>query len=91
MIERLEKFEAPPARHWLIAAPILALTMFACKVDYHSAVTDSKVQAEAAERAKALPALTYPLGCPEEDERGRPLRATLSVKGERHPRCYYGR
>ena len=97
MIDRLEKFEAPPTHHWLLAAPFLALALWACNIDFESAQTDAKVikesvaKAEASERTPSvrLP-MAHPLGCPEEDEAGRKLRATVSVMGEKRPRCWYG-
>lgn len=89
MIDRLEKFEAPRSWHDLVPAAVLLLALIVVSnIDFHSSVTDSKVQAEATEKVIALP-FAHPLGCPEEDEAGRPLKATLSIKGERRPRCYY--
>ena len=98
MIDDLKNFEAPPARHWLLAAPMLAIVLWACNVDFDSAQVNDKIVAESKAHAEApsgpTPSLTlpmaYPLGCPEEDEAGRKLKATLSIKGERRPRCYYG-
>ena len=97
MIDRLEKFEAPPTHHWLLAAPFLALALWACNIDFESAKVDAKVikesvaKAEASERTPSvrLP-MAYPLGCPEEDELGRKLIATVWMRNERRQRCYYG-
>ena len=90
MLDRLEKFEAPRSWADLLPGAMLGIILLAVSsLDFNSAVTDSQVQAEAAEKMVALP-FAHPLGCPEEDENGRKLRATLSIKGEHHPRCYYG-
>ena len=89
MIDRLEKFSAPPRLGQLIVgAPILAMVIWACHLDAPVDVPTSSAAPAAAERT--LP-LSHPLGCPEEDEAGRKLKGTLSIKGERRPRCYYGK
>lgn len=95
MLERLEKFQAPPSWHHLIPAAImLAIGLVACNLDFESAkidekvIAESKAKAEAPERVRALP-FAHPLGCPEEDTNGRKLTATVSVIGERRPRCVY--
>ena len=93
MLDRLEKFEAP--RHWTDLVPGAAIVIAAIAA---TAYLDSTVEPEPkiSQQAEApsglalrLP-MSHPLGCPEEDEAGRPLRATLSIKGEKRPRCYYG-
>ena len=96
--DRLEKFQAPRSPWDLFPGAVMALiALAACNMDFDSALTDEKIiaeskQAVAAERTPSvrLP-LAHPLGCPEEDERGRALQATISIKGEKRPRCYYGK
>ena len=88
MIDRLEKFEAPRSPWDLLpGALLLAIGLAACGLDYESAKTNEKIVTEAAGRVAPL---SYPLGCPERDDMGRSLTATLSIKGEKRPRCYYG-
>lgn len=96
MMERLEKFRAPPSwHHYLPGGFILSLVLVACNLDMKSAVTNDKIVAEksaqagAAERDRVLP-FAHPLGCPEEAPDGRKLLATVAILGEKIPRCYYG-
>mgnify|MGYP001561190473 CR=1 FL=1 len=99
MLERLEKFEAP--RHWtqLVPGAVLLIVAIAILAWLDSTVTPEQVEpkipqqagaTQEGERASLAIPFAHPLGCPEEDEAGRPLRATLSIKGEKRPRCYYG-
>ena len=99
MLDRLEKFRAPPSWHHLLPGGIiLALALVACKLDLASERVNERViaeksqQAEAAQRTPAsqvvLP-LAFPLGCPEEDALGRKLSVSVWMKGEKMPRCYY--
>ena len=92
MLERLEKFEAPRSWTQLVPGAVILIVAIAILAWLDSTVTPEPQipqQAGAAERRSVIPALSHPLGCPEEDEAGRPLRATLSIKGEKRPRCYY--
>ena len=95
-MERLEKFHAPKSwRDFVVAGVLLSFVLLMGCLERHSSVTDAQViaeksqQAVAAERDRVLP-LAHPLGCPEEDEAGRRLRATVSIMGEKRPRCWYG-
>lgn len=91
MIDRLEKFEAPRSWHdFIYGAILIALMLFAILIPQPPSEKISATKAEAPSGASTTLPLAYPLGCPEEDEAGRPLKATLSIKGERRPRCYYG-
>ncbi len=97
MLERLEKFRAPDSWTDLIpGAAILVTAILAIAALEATVEPEPKIsqQAEAAERTlpqRAVLPLSHPLGCPEEDAEGRPLKGTLSIKGERRPRCYYGK
>ena len=95
MMERLEKFHAPKSwRDFVPGAIILSFVLLMGCLERHSSVTDAQViaeksqQAVAAERDRVLP-MAHPLGCPEEDALGRPLISTMSVIGDRRPRCNY--
>jgi hypothetical protein len=101
MIDRLEKFTAPPSwHHFVPGAIIIAITLVACNLDMRSAETDEKVRAEsAAKAAQAVAAeqgasqmtlpFAFPLGCPAKDEQDRKLSVSAWHSGERKPRCYY--
>ena len=95
MIDRLEHFRAPESWRDLVPYTAILIVAIAILAWLDSTVTPEQVapqipqQAGAAERRSVIPALSHPLGCPEEDEAGRKLRATLSIKGEKRPRCYY--
>ena len=93
LIDRLEKFQAPRSWHdFIYGAILIALVLFAILIPQPPSEKPSATKAEAPSGASTtrLP-LAYPLGCPEEDEAHRPLKATISIKGEKRPRCYYGR
>ncbi len=95
MLERLEKFETP--RSWTDLVPYTAILIVAIAILawLDSTVTPEQVapqipqQAGAAERRSVIPALSHPLGCPEEDVWGRKLHMTIYVTGQRKPSCIY--
>ena len=91
MIDRLEKFQAPRSWHdFIYGALLLAIVMFAIFF-VPAPEQESVTQAEAPSGVSTRPSLAYPLGCPEEDAKGRKLKGTVSIQGEHHIRCYYGR
>ena len=90
MIDRLEKFHAPKHPSDLIYGLIL-LAFVLVAVFIPAPKSESVTKAEAPRGVSTtLPKLAYPLGCPEEDAKGRKLKGTVSIIGERHVRCYYG-
>ena len=88
MMDRLENYRAPRMSACMVGLLLSACAILTALVVY----LDKSVPEPLMPPAVAEPALlTHPLGCPIEDARGRPLQATLSIQGERKPRCYYGK
>ena len=95
MNDYLEKFEAPSSWRDLVPGAAILIVAVIAIATLEATVEPEVVQPKISQQAEApsglalrLP-MSHPLGCPEEDEAGRPLRATLSIKGEKRPRCYY--
>ena len=89
MLDRLENYRAPRMSGCMVGLLLCAAAILTALIVYFDSAPAESKQAVAPERT--LPLLAHPLGCPEEDAKGRRLQATLSIQGERKPRCYYGK
>ena len=87
MLDRLENYRAPRMSGCMVGLLLCAAAILSLLIVY----LDSAVPPAKAIIAAEGPVLTHPLGCPIEDARGRPLQATLSIQGEKKPRCYFGK
>ena len=87
MLDRLENYRAPRMSGCMVGLLLCAAAILTALIVYFDSAPAESKQAVAPERT--LPLLAHPLGCPEEDAKGRRLQATLSIQGERKPRCYY--
>lgn len=87
MLDRLPNYRAPRMSGCILGLLLCSIVMLCALIVF----LDHQVTAQAAPAERVQPALAHPLGCPIEDVRGRPLQATLSIQGEKKPRCYYGK
>jgi hypothetical protein len=89
MIDDLKGFEsAPPMGPWIVGGLLALMAVMSFVIVYLDRPAEPAPTQTVQAPDSAAP-LTHPLGCPVEDARGRPLKATLSIQGERKPRCYY--
>lgn len=87
MMDRLENYRAPRMSACILGLLLSTLALISVAVVWldRPAAAPNIVQAP-----DSSAPLSHPFTCPIEDPRGRALQATLSIQGERRPRCYYG-
>lgn len=87
MMDRLENYTAPRMSSCIIGLLILSMALLSVVVVWLDRPAPAPQTVQAPDSSAPL---SHPFACPIEDARGRALQATLSIQGERKPRCYYG-